>query len=183
MAHSSEVGLAPRGHAHEQHQHILPPSIATDHASVDHTVDPAQAVAHLTPERWARQPAPLTGLGLDPNDVLARAGFGFLRFLAAALDEEGAIGEAAFWTVVGACVAGYQRANPRLAGRFEAYDLFAKRFPLSCLNRLQPRGDRQTADPENPANVLQLAGTLENPIAKHRPRIRAGKDSGRAPVG
>jgi siderophore synthetase component len=107
----------------------------------------------------------------------------FLRFLAAALDEEGALGEAAFWAVVGACVAEYQRANPRFAGRFEVYDLFAKRFPLSCLNRLQLRGDRQTADLEESANVLQLAGTLENPIAKHRPRIRAGKEGARAPVG
>ncbi len=93
----------------------------------------------------------------------------FLRFLAAALDEEGVLREAAFWSVVGECVADYQRANPRLADRFKAHDLFAERFPLACLNRLQLRGDRQTADPADPASTIQLAGTLENPIARHRP--------------
>ena len=93
----------------------------------------------------------------------------FLRFLSAVLDEDGALGEAAFWEVVADCVAEYQRANPRLADRFEAFDLFVDRFPLSCLNRLQLRDNRQMVDIEDPASALQLAGTLENPIAGHRP--------------
>ena len=92
----------------------------------------------------------------------------FLRFLAATLDETGAVSEAEFWAVVGDCVADYQQANPHLGDRFEAFDLFVETFPLSCLNRLQLRDNRQMVDLEDPASALQLAGTLVNPIAGHR---------------
>ena len=95
----------------------------------------------------------------------------FLRFLAATLDEDGAITEAAFWAVVGACVADYQQANPHLADRFERFDLFVETFPLSCLNRLQLRDNRQMVDLNDPASAIQLAGTLANPIARYRPRL------------
>jgi siderophore synthetase component len=93
----------------------------------------------------------------------------FLRFLAAALDEHGTLGEADFWAAVGECAADYQQANPHLADRFAESDLFVERFPLSCLNRLQLRDNRQMVDLNDPASALQLAGTLENPIAKYRP--------------
>jgi len=92
----------------------------------------------------------------------------FLRFLAAILDEQGALREADFWSVVADCVNGYQQANPHLAGRFEDFDLFVEQFPLSCLNRLQLRDNRQMVDLEDPASALQLAGTLRNPIAGYR---------------
>ena len=85
--------------------------------------------------------------------------------------EDGAITEAAFWAVVGACVADYQQANPHLADRFERFDLFVETFPLSCLNRLQLRDNRQMVDLNDPASAIQLAGTLANPIARYRPRL------------
>lgn len=92
----------------------------------------------------------------------------FLRFLSAALDGEGALAEDEFWAVVAECVLDYQRANPHLAKRFAAFDLFVDRFALSCLNRLQLRDNKQMVDLEDPASALQLAGTLENPIARFR---------------
>ena len=92
----------------------------------------------------------------------------FLRFLAATLDEQGTLSEADFWSVVADCVNDYQQTNPHLAERFEAFDLFVEQFPLSCLNRLQLRDNRQMVDLEDPASALQLAGTLRNPIAGHR---------------
>ena len=94
----------------------------------------------------------------------------FLRFLGAILDGERALSERDFWETVAACVNDYQAANPEFAERYEAYDLFVERFPLSCLNRLQLRDNRQMVDLEDPASALQLAGTLENPIAKYRLR-------------
>ena len=100
----------------------------------------------------------------------------FLRFLAAILDEAGTFGESEFWSVVAECVVDYQQANPGLADRFAEFDLFVDRFPLSCLNRLQLRDNRQMVDLEDPASAIQLAGTLENPIAKHR-RVAAGADT------
>ena len=84
------------------------------------------------------------------------------------LDEHGTLGEADFWAAVGQCAADYQQANPHLADRFAESDLFVERFPLSCLNRLQLRDNRQMVDLNDPASALQLAGTLENPIAKYR---------------
>lgn len=49
------------------------------------------------------------------------------------------------------------------------YDLFTERFPLSCLNRLQLRNNRQMVDLQNPAKELQIVGTLANPIAPFAP--------------
>ncbi|HET9173429.1 MAG TPA: IucA/IucC family siderophore biosynthesis protein [Actinospica sp.] len=89
----------------------------------------------------------------------------FLRFLGAILEEE-----CDLWPVVAQCVADYQQTHPEFADRFAASDLFAERFPLSCLNRLQLRDNRQMVDLADPASALQLAGTLENPIAKYRLR-------------
>lgn len=89
----------------------------------------------------------------------------FLRFLGPILDEAGTLDEAGFWDTVADCVRGYQQRNPQLDKRFAAHDLFAERFALSCLNRLQLRDNRQMVDLRDPASALQLAGTLRNPIA------------------
>jgi siderophore synthetase component len=99
----------------------------------------------------------------------------FLRFLGPILDEAGALDEAGFWSVVADCVRGYQQRNPELADRFAAHDLYAERFALSCLNRLQLRDNRQMVDLQDPASALQLAGMLENPIAA------PGQGQGRTP--
>ncbi len=94
----------------------------------------------------------------------------FLRFLNGILAGEGTLSETGFWRTVAACVADYQASAPHLADRFARDDLFAERFALSCLNHLQLRDNRQRGDLEDPAGGLQLAGTLENPIAPFRPR-------------
>ncbi|MDT0345558.1 IucA/IucC family protein [Streptomyces litchfieldiae] len=90
----------------------------------------------------------------------------FFRFLNGILSEAGVLEEEAFWTTVAACVTDYQQANPGLAEKFKRFDLFPERFGLSCLNRLQLRDNRQMVDLQDPASALQLAGTLENPIAR-----------------
>jgi siderophore synthetase component len=91
----------------------------------------------------------------------------FFRFLNAILVADGTIREDDLWQAVGACIAGYQEANPQYAERFERHDLFADRFALSCLNRLQLRDSRQMVDLQDPAGSLQLVGELANPIADY----------------
>jgi siderophore synthetase component len=91
----------------------------------------------------------------------------FFRFLSAVMTADGVLEEDAFWATVAACVRDYQRSVPELAEKFARYDLFADRFALSCLNRLQLRDNRQMVDLEDPSGALQLVGTLENPLARH----------------
>ncbi|MBX6167151.1 MAG: IucA/IucC family siderophore biosynthesis protein, partial [Thermobispora bispora] len=90
----------------------------------------------------------------------------FFRFLSAILATEGVMDEETFWRTVAECAADYQRSVPHLAERFKRYDLFAERFALSCLNRLQLRNNRQMVDLADPAAALQLVGELENPLAR-----------------
>lgn len=59
----------------------------------------------------------------------------------------------------------YRSSMPHLAGRFRRHDLFAETFPLSCLNRLQLRNNRQMVDLDDPAGALRFAGTLVNFLA------------------
>lgn len=89
----------------------------------------------------------------------------FFRFLAADLAAEGILEEDDFWRTVAEVIREYQRSVPELAEKFERYDLFAPRFALSCLNRLQLRNNRQMVDLADPAGALQLIGTLRNPVA------------------
>ncbi|MFB7075879.1 ferric iron reductase, partial [Streptomyces sp. NPDC056290] len=60
----------------------------------------------------------------------------------------------------------YQASVPELADRFTRYDMFAKEFALSCLNRLQLRDNKQMVDLADPSGALQLIGTLKNPLAE-----------------
>ncbi|MEU2551180.1 IucA/IucC family siderophore biosynthesis protein [Streptomyces sp. NPDC013313] len=89
----------------------------------------------------------------------------FFRFLAANLATEGILAEDDFWRAVAEVTREYQRATPELADRFERYDVFAPRFALSCLNRLQLRDNRQMVDLADPSGALQLVGHLDNPVA------------------
>ncbi|MEV5731734.1 IucA/IucC family siderophore biosynthesis protein [Streptomyces sp. NPDC052292] len=89
----------------------------------------------------------------------------FFRFLAANLATEGVLAEDDFWRTVAEVTREYQRATPELADRFERYDVFAPRFALSCLNRLQLRDNRQMVDLADPSGALQLVGHLDNPVA------------------
>ncbi|KAB1142729.1 IucA/IucC family siderophore biosynthesis protein [Streptomyces luteolifulvus] len=89
----------------------------------------------------------------------------FFRFLAANLATEGILEEDDFWRTVAEVTRDYQRSVPELADAFRQYDMFAPRFALSCLNRLQLRDNRQMVDLADPSGALQLVGTLKNPIA------------------
>ncbi|WP_204017260.1 IucA/IucC family protein [Sphaerimonospora thailandensis] len=90
----------------------------------------------------------------------------FFRFLNAVLVSEGVLDEETFWRAVAECASAYQESVPRLAEKFERYDLFAEKFALSCLNRLQLRDNRQMVDLADPSAALQLIGELANPIAR-----------------
>lgn len=92
----------------------------------------------------------------------------FFRFLAANLAEEGILTEDDFWRTVAEVTREYQASTPELAEKFRQYDMFAPRFALSCLNRLQLRDNRQMVDLADPSGALQLVGTLENPVAAFR---------------
>ncbi|NUT36713.1 MAG: IucA/IucC family siderophore biosynthesis protein [Hamadaea sp.] len=92
----------------------------------------------------------------------------FFRFLSAQLDAAGVVSEDEFWATVAACCSDYQAQAPEFAALFEEHDLFAERFDLSCLNRLQLRNNQQMVDLEDPSAALQIVGTLANPIAAHR---------------
>ncbi|WP_374774116.1 IucA/IucC family siderophore biosynthesis protein [Streptomyces sp. NBC_01310] len=89
----------------------------------------------------------------------------FFRFLGPILAAEGICEEDTFWQAVADCGHAYQESMPRLAERFERYDLFAEEFQLSCLNRLQLRNNKQMVDLADPSAALQLIGTLKNPVA------------------
>ncbi|MFJ3665348.1 IucA/IucC family protein [Streptomyces sp. NPDC090106] len=89
----------------------------------------------------------------------------FFRFLAAHLASEGIVEEDVFWQTVADITREYQESVPELAEKFERYDMFAPRFALSCLNRLQLRNNEQMVDLADPAGALQLVGDLDNPLA------------------
>ncbi|MER7456601.1 IucA/IucC family siderophore biosynthesis protein [Micromonospora sp. NPDC126480] len=94
----------------------------------------------------------------------------FLRHLAAILHTEGVLAEDDFWRTVAGCAADYADSVPHLADRLRRHDLFAERFALSCLNRLQLRNNQQMVDLADPSAALQFAGTLTNPLARFAPK-------------
>jgi siderophore synthetase component len=115
-------------------------------------------------------PASARRVAIDvPDDLRALSIFtdvfdSIFRYLAVILSEYVGYPQADFWALVAECIHGYQRANPQFAERFRADDLFAPRFTLSCLNRLQLRDNEQLIDLADPTSTLQFAGTLTNPL-------------------
>lgn len=93
----------------------------------------------------------------------------FFRFLTQILVEHCDYSDQQFWELVAECISEYQQDHPQLAEKFERYDLFAPEFTLSCLNRLQLANHKQMVDLADPAGSLQLAGTLQNPVAAYKP--------------
>ncbi|SDO40000.1 Siderophore synthetase component [Klenkia soli] len=91
----------------------------------------------------------------------------FFRFLAALLDDDGVLPQDEFWAEVAACLRAHEAATPELDD--VRVDLFAPTFPLSALNRLQLRDNRQMVDLADPSGALQLVGDLVNPIAAATP--------------
>jgi len=92
----------------------------------------------------------------------------FFRFLANILADDQRLPEQEFWRIVSDTVAGYQAATPEHAAAFARHDLFAAEFPRSCLNRLQLRNNRHMLDLADPSASLQVRGTLQNPLTRHR---------------
>jgi siderophore synthetase component len=138
--------------------------------------DLAEDIGVLNPK--AELPESVRRLALRvPEDVMALAIFTdvfdcVFRVLAPLLAEHAGYPEASFWKLVAACIEGYEREHPELAEEIRRYDLFVPTFLRNCLNRLQLRDNRMMVDlnaPE-PADSLQFAGTLENPIASFRTR-------------
>jgi len=93
---------------------------------------------------------------------------GFFRFAAQILEEHASFPAVRFWRSVADCVRAYQARFPELRDKFDRYDLFAPRFTLSCLNRLQLRNNRQMIDLDEPVAKLQFAGDIDNPLAPHK---------------
>lgn len=88
------------------------------------------------------------------------------RFLSALLEEDGKLSGEEFWRTAAAFLRQYQGEHPELAEQFARHELFAADFPLSCLNRLQPRNNQQMTDLADPSGGLQMAGRLLNPLAR-----------------
>jgi siderophore synthetase component len=88
------------------------------------------------------------------------------RFLGALLEEDGVLSGEEFWRIAAAAIHGYHAEHPELADQFARHDLFAPDFQFSCLNRLQLRNNQQMLDLTDPSGGLQMAGRLENPLAK-----------------
>jgi siderophore synthetase component len=95
---------------------------------------------------------------------------GFLCHLAAVFFSDLNMATSDFWERLACCIHDYQADFPELAGEFNRYDLFAERFAHSCLNRLQLANNQHMLNLEAPAESLQYAGFLANPLApfKHR---------------
>lgn len=89
----------------------------------------------------------------------------FLRFLAAVLDEVGALDADEFWEVAREVLVDYEDAHPELACRLAELDLRAPDFALSCLNRLQLRNNQQMVDLTDPVGALAFEGRIANPLA------------------
>jgi len=97
---------------------------------------------------------------------------GFLRFAAALVEDRDDLGPDGLWRVAAEALADHERAHPELADRVARFDLFTPSFDRSCLNRLQLRDNRRMVDLQAP--VMQIHGSLRNPLAIHRglrPRI------------
>ena len=90
---------------------------------------------------------------------------GFLRFLAAILDDDGVLASADFWRLVRACLDEHAADHPHLAAAVADHDLTRPEFAHSCLNRLQLRNTLQMVDLADQAQSLIYAGTLRNPLA------------------
>jgi siderophore synthetase component len=93
---------------------------------------------------------------------------GILRFIAQILFEQAGYAEDQFWQRVGACLEEYFRAWPEHRARLARFDLFARQFPMLCLNRIQLRNNRQMVDLADPAKSLQFSGVVTNPVAAER---------------
>ncbi|NYG55574.1 GNAT family N-acetyltransferase [Nocardioides perillae] len=89
---------------------------------------------------------------------------GFLRFLAAVLDEDGVVRADVFWEEVRASVEDHVEEHPGARQRLAGTGVLAPTFRRLCLNRLQLRDHTEMVDLGDPASALVLAGELPNPL-------------------
>jgi siderophore synthetase component len=131
-------------------------------------------------ERDRPLPPDVERIRMDVTDEVAALAIltdlvdGFLRFLAAILDEDEVLPQDAFWEEVAACLLRYVDDYP---GGLDGLDLFTERFAHSCLNRLQLRNTSAMVDLTDQAGSLIFAGHLENPIASAAARVRSAVSS------
>lgn len=92
----------------------------------------------------------------------------FFRYLSGILYQYQDYQPENFWRLVANCVRDYQLQHPQYDDKYQRHDLFAERFALSCLNRLQLRNSKQMIDLNDPSKLLQFAGEVDNPIAPYR---------------
>jgi siderophore synthetase component len=93
---------------------------------------------------------------------------GILRFIAQILFEQAGYAGEHFWQRVGACLENYFRAWPEHRAQLARFDVFARQFPLLCLNRIQLRNNRHMVNLADPASSLQLSGVVANPVGAAR---------------
>lgn len=108
--------------------------------------------------------------GSFPDDVMALSIHtdvldGFLRHLAAILDEDGVLPGSDFWSIARTLLEEHVDEHPHLATAAARYDLLRPEFRHSCLNRLQLRNTLEMVDIADQAESLMFAGTLTNPLA------------------
>ncbi|GAB3255978.1 IucA/IucC family protein [Arthrobacter pigmenti] len=102
----------------------------------------------------------------------------FFRFLAAILADDGQLSEDDFWSAVALCLQQYRAESPHTAEAFDRHRFFAADFPLSCLNRLQLKNNREMLDLNDPSGSLQRAGRLANPVARYGDPVSARTTAG-----
>lgn len=169
--------LTPLLHAFYGHGLVLMPHgenviLVLDTGAVERVIlkDIAEEIAVLDPQ--VPLPVGINRIHVDvPEELRLLSIFTdvfdcFLRFLNAVLVSDGVLDEETFWRTTAECVSAYQASVPHLAARLRRYDLFAETFPLSCLNQLQLRNNRQMVDLSDPSGALRLVGELANPIAR-----------------
>ena len=101
---------------------------------------------------------------------------GFFRYMSAILLDKLNLSTKKFWQSVADVVIWYQKQHPALRSKFEQHDIFQSQFKHSCLNRLQLKNNQQMVDLADPANSLQFAGELDNPLAVFRPLENSDKE-------
>ena len=104
-----------------------------------------------------------------PLPILTDVFDGFLRHLAALLDDDGVLAEAEFWSAVRRCIEEHAADHPELADAVQRYDLLRPEFRHSCLNRLQLRNTLQMVDLADPVGSFVDAGHIANPAAAFGP--------------
>ncbi|RAX50395.1 transcriptional regulator [Arthrobacter sp. AQ5-05] len=107
----------------------------------------------------------------------------FLRFLAPLLAREGICSEDVFWETATGRLLAYRNRSPETAEAFDALELFAPDFKLSCLNRLQLRNNARMLDLTDQSGGLIYAGTLANPLAGHGIQLLREAANSRPPAG